>query len=209
MLKRFAKGANMNPADRYLAWTYDMLNEADKKNVWKKKNMNPTENLINSFFDSGECNVRKMMNCDVNLILLSDLLVKMDMASMAVSVEARSPLLDHEVAEASVNIPSKFLFRNGSTKSVLRDAYKNVIPNEVLNAPKRGFEIPMKKWLNKDFKCLIMDLFSNNNAKVYNYLDKNFVTKLFNGDIMEGKNTTYLKYSILVLELWLKNYSGK
>lgn len=85
---------------------------------------------------------------DLGFFLPGDLLVKMDRASMAASLEARSPLLDQEVMELAATFPPELLLRGGRTKALLRDLARDLLPTEVVRAPKRGFEAPLVRWLS-------------------------------------------------------------
>lgn len=207
-LKRFVRGMGQDSVGRYLVWTLDMLREVDKAPVWKGSNTRPTEDLIASSILSEQSLIRQLLSSDRELILLSDLLVKMDMASMAASVEARSPFMDHELAELAINIPDSYLFHGGKTKSVLRDAYAGRLSSEVLSGAKRGFEIPMSRWLDEDFSDLLSDTVLTPSAEINGYLDSDFVRSIYRGNFQE-RNTTYIRYSLLVLELWLRWFKSK
>jgi asparagine synthase (glutamine-hydrolysing) len=84
---------------------------------------------------------------EIGFFLPGDLLVKMDRATMANSLEARSPFLDHELMERVARFPSSLLLRGWKTKAVLRAAAAGLLPDEVRRAPKRGFEVPLSAWL--------------------------------------------------------------
>ena len=88
-----------------------------------------------------------MRALELGFFLPGDLLVKMDRATMAASLEARSPLLDHEVIELAATFPPALLLRGGRTKAVLRELARDLLPAEVRRAPKRGFEVPLVRWL--------------------------------------------------------------
>ncbi len=90
---------------------------------------------------------QQLRAADLEFFLPGDLLVKMDRASMAASVEARSPLLDHELVEYAVTLPPSLLFSARSTKPLLRAAAAGLLPRTVRLAPKRGFEVPLAAWL--------------------------------------------------------------
>ncbi len=204
-LMRFIRGMALDPSSRYLTWTLDMLNQKVKSSVWKQEVMNPTENLINNIINENDSFLRQVLSTDRQLILLSDLLVKMDMASMAASVEARSPLLDHELAELADTLPDNYLVSGRTTKYILREAYVGRLSTEVISGRKRGFEIPMAIWLKNDFYELINDTVISQSSEVAEYLDPKFIRSIYNGALPE-LNTAYIRYSLLVLELWLRSW---
>ena len=207
-LQRFLRGLSVDAPERYLIWTTDMLREADKAAVWRGDHSRPTEEFISSQIASSRSIVGQIMEGDRKIILLSALLVKMDMASMAVSLEARSPFLDHVLAEVAAGIDEARFFRGGQTKAVLRNAYADMLPREVVRGAKRGFEIPMEKWLRGDLHAILHDMVGSPNARICAYLDPAFVRKLLGQTILRDRNWPYLVYSLLILELWLRNLEG-
>jgi len=148
----------MAPDERYLAWTSDMLRESDKRAHWVEQPVEATERLVRETLSSGISQLDQQLESDRRINLLSDLLVKMDMACMAHSLEARSPLLDHTIAEFAWRLPDGYRVRRGTPKRILRDAYRDVLPSGVVTGAKRGFEIPMSEWLAGDLKPLLHDL---------------------------------------------------
>src|SRR6185437_15179569 len=126
-------------------------------------------------------------------------LVKMDMATMAASLEARSPLLDSVLAEFTAPLPGDYLLRNGRPKAVLRDAYRGRLPDEVIGGEKRGFEIPLVSWLRKELRPIIQDTVGSQDARVRAYLADEFVDALIAGNSFKDRNWGYLMYAVLVL----------
>jgi asparagine synthase (glutamine-hydrolysing) len=202
---RFARGMALNePGGRYLTWTSDMLREPDKREVWMGKTMRPTEHWVHQWFAPDRSTLDNQLHADQNVILLSALLVKMDMATMAASLEARSPFLDHKLAEFAASLPANYLLRNGRTKALLRDAYRGRIPDVVVNGKKRGFEIPLVSWLKGELQPILNDTVASTNARVRSYLKSSFISELLQGKVLADRNWGYLVYALLVLELWLR-----
>src|SRR5205085_5601916 len=92
--------------------------------------------------------LKKIMNMDFDTNLFSDLLVKMDIATMANSLEGRSPFLSKEILEYVPSMNDKYKINGGTTKYLLRNLAKKYLPGQLINQPKRGFEIPLKDWVN-------------------------------------------------------------
>jgi asparagine synthase (glutamine-hydrolysing) len=202
---RFSTGLTLSAASRYFAWTTDMLLEADKKAIWRGGAVLPSERLVDSVLKNfkGLSPLDQQMGADVNINLLNDLLVKMDIATMAYSLEGRSPFLDHHVAEFAAQLPDSFKVA-GQTKRVLRDAYRGRLSQDVLNGAKRGFEIPLEAWLNLELKQLLQDTLGANDARVNAWVEPAFVQSLLRGTLMRDRNWKYLVYALLILELWLR-----
>ncbi|MEO1269007.1 MAG: asparagine synthase (glutamine-hydrolyzing) [Myxococcota bacterium] len=205
LIRRMLHGALQRPGTRYLSWTLDMLFEADKQALWiGPPNMRPTEELIEATLPQQASTLDTQLGGDQRLILLSDLLVKMDMATMAASLEARSPLMDHELAEFTATLPDHYRVRRNTPKAILRDAYRHLVPTEVTQAPKRGFEIPMNRWLETDLKPILMDTVGAHDARVRDWFSRHLIDGLLAGNLFQERNRTYLLYALLVLELWLR-----
>ncbi len=204
LLARFLRGFTLPPGERYLVWTVDMLREAEKKEVWIRDRMRPTEEWIESLLPHGLSALDTQMCGDVRILLLNALLVKMDMATMGASVEGRSPLLDHVVAEFAAKLPDNFKMRNGRTKALLRDAYRELLPAPVICGTKFGFEIPLLSWLQNELRPVLMDTVAAKSARVLSYLDGSFVDGLIAGERMQNGNWAETVYCLLMLELWLR-----
>ncbi len=202
---RFARGLSLDVPQRYLAWTTDMFRESDKQKYWRGAPSTATEDLISTYSQSELGPLDQQMAYDIEFNLLSDLLVKMDIASMAHSLEARSPFLDHRVAELAWRLPDRYKIKRGTTKSVLRDAYSGRLSDEVIGGAKRGFEIPLREWLENDLRSILLDTLGTPTALVRSYLDGEIIDDLLEKRSMTERNWAYLVYALLVLELWLQS----
>jgi asparagine synthase (glutamine-hydrolysing) len=205
---RYARGVGLRPGARYLVWTRDMLREEDKRRVWKGGAMRPTEDWIESVLPAGLSGLDTQLYGDIYITLLSDLLVKMDMATMAASVEGRSPLLDHTLAEFTASLPDSYRLRGWRLKALLKDAYRGRVPDEVLRGRKQGFEIPLLSWLRHDLRELVMDTLGAGSARVRAYLSGRFIDDLLQGKVLRDRNWAFTVYMLLVLELWLREFAG-
>jgi asparagine synthase (glutamine-hydrolysing) len=201
---RFARGMALSIGGRYLAWTTDMLFESEKRRCWKRDSMRPTEALIEAWVPKKGSALAVQRCGDLHFILLSTLLVKMDMATMAASIEGRSPLLDSVLAEFTASLPDDYLLRGGRTKAVLRDAYRDRIPTEVIVGRKRGFEIPLVSWLQNELSPVLHDTVGSRTAKVRTFVADELVDGLLSGRTLQDRNWGHLVYALLVLELWLR-----
>ncbi len=203
-VRRAIQGAGCGWGGRYLRWTADMLNEGDKRKYFLGERQQSTESWIESVAPELSDPVRSMLRADTRIILLSGLLVKMDMATMAYSLEGRSPLLDHELAEFAMTLPSEMLVKGKIGKRVLRDAYRDQLSAEVYAGKKRGFEIPLVPWLQGPLNERVQDLLGSSEARVRGYLDGAFLDRLILGNEMMDRNWGYIVYALLVLEMWLR-----
>lgn len=204
---RLARGLELKPGERYLAWTSDMLREADKRASWRGPECLPTERIVAGTLVPGLGGLNQQLLSDTRINLLSDLLVKIDMATMAYSLEGRSPLLDHRLADYVWSLPASQRLPRGRAKGLLRDSYRGLLSDEVISAKKRGFEVPMAAWLERELAPLVQDTVVPATAKIKELLDPALVDGVMVGDGLPERNTAYLRYAFLILELWLRRES--
>src|SRR5262249_2600935 len=120
-----------------------------------------------------------MLAADVAVILPDDFLVKVDRASMAHGLEARPLLLDHELFELAARIPSRWKVRGGTTKWVLKEAFRDRLPPAVVDRPKRGFEMPIDAWLRQPLREMFESAVLTPQARVGDLIDQAAARKLY------------------------------
>jgi len=205
---RWFRGLGLEPSARYLTWTADKLQEEDKKAAWCGPPVRSTEEWLDRIRPAGLGALDTQAATDIRVNMLSGLLVKMDMATMAYSLEARSPLLDHRLAEFVVSLPAVHRLRGWRLKSLLRDGWRDRLSDEVIGGKKRGFEIPLESWLDGALREPLMDTVGSDSARVRNYLDGSLIDGLLEGGALSDRNRPTLLYSLLVLELWLREFES-
>lgn len=145
----------------------------------------------------------KIMNMDFNTTLFSDLLVKMDIANMANSLEGRSPFLSKELLEYAPGINDSFKIKGSTTKYLLRQLAKKYLPKELINQPKRGFEIPLKNWVENQLKEIICDYISDKNALNCQYIDQRFMNDLLNNTVkIAAEKRAKILWTVFSMEVW-------
>jgi asparagine synthase (glutamine-hydrolysing) len=182
--------------DRYLTAPADLLTEVEKD-----------FNCVNASSLSG---LQKIMNLDFDNILAGNLLVKMDIATMAHSLEGRSPLLCKELLEYVPSIPDPYKVSGKQTKLILRKLAEKYLPAELINQPKRGFEIPLKKWVDGQLKTMIADYIMPSNAYCRNFVDSSFLDNVWNRKTKVGdEKRAKMIWTLFALEVWYKKVYGK
>ncbi len=153
--------------------------------------------------DAGLSGLRKIMNLDFDNILPGDLLVKMDIATMAHSLEGRSPLLSKELLEYIPSLPDKYKINGKQTKYLLRKLSEKYLPGELINQPKRGFEIPLKKWVDYQLKDLIASRILSPTAYCKNFVKPGFVEDCWNRKIKCGdEKRAKMIWTLFAMEVW-------
>ncbi|MEO6329323.1 MAG: asparagine synthase (glutamine-hydrolyzing) [Ginsengibacter sp.] len=149
--------------------------------------------------------LKKIMNMDFDTNLFSDLLVKMDIATMANSLEGRSPFLSKELMEYAPGVKDNFKINGGTTKVLLRQLAKKYLPANLINQPKRGFEVPLKSWIEGELKEIVFDHISSSNVLYKNFIDKKFVERLLRDKVrISGEKRAKILWTILSMEIWYK-----
>jgi asparagine synthase (glutamine-hydrolysing) len=139
---------------------------------------------------------------DLTSYLPDDLLTKVDMASMANSLEVRSPFLDHKFVEFAVALPNSLKLRNGITKYVLKKAFARLLPDKILERPKMGFSIPIDKWFRRDLRDLSYEIMLGGNNEIKNYFDQKFVRYLLDAHCSGAANHGTKLWLLLNFALW-------
>ncbi|MDZ7878449.1 MAG: asparagine synthase (glutamine-hydrolyzing) [Saprospiraceae bacterium] len=151
----------------------------------------------------------KLMNLDFEILLFGDLLVKMDIATMAHSLEGRSPFLAKELLEYAPTMSANYKIKGTQTKYLLRKLAEKYLPDELINQPKRGFEIPLKDWVENDLKELILDRLTSENNYSSKFVDKIFIQNLINNKLkVSGEKRAKMLWVLFCLEIWYAQ-SGK
>jgi len=147
----------------------------------------------------------KMMLLDSLVYLPDDILVKVDRASMAVSLEARGPLLDYRLFEFAWRVPQAFKMRNGKGKWILRELLNRYVPRELTDRPKSGFAMPVGQWLRGPLKPWAEDLLSGSQLRQEGLLDTAAVHRTWK-EHLQGYNRSERMWAVLMLESWLREW---
>jgi asparagine synthase (glutamine-hydrolysing) len=141
---------------------------------------------------------------DYQWYLPGDLLVKMDMASMACSLEARSPFLDHRVIEFCAALPSTLKTDGSARKIVLRDAFRGLLPAAILERPKQGFSIPLRAWLRGPLVALARELLVEQPQGVREFFDLTTIRRMFEAHLSGRRNHAHRLWALMVFAQWYR-----
>jgi asparagine synthase (glutamine-hydrolysing) len=161
--------------------------------------------FVNQFELGDLTSFDRMTSSDFAAYLPGDLLVKVDIATMANSLELRSPMLDVNVVEWGVSLPHKYKIKGFETKHILKDVARTLVPAELIDRPKMGFGIPRAEWLRSGMKEMVVDTLTDITATQRGWFDSTEVRKVI--DIhMAGEDKDNLLWPILMLELWARTW---
>jgi asparagine synthase (glutamine-hydrolysing) len=155
---------------------------------------------------SGRSVVDKLMEVDVKTRLPDDLLVKMDIATMAHGLEARSPFLDPELMELGASIPASFKVRGTAKKIVLREALRGWVPDETLDRPKWGFSVPLAKWFREELREYLADVLFDPVTTSRGYFRTDAIRRDFDLHVQGRADNAARLWALLVLELWHREF---
>lgn len=207
-LKRFLQEYVKTPELRNAHWlchfTTEMKNDLYEGDFLKQFSSIDSFDLLLDKYKESEADsfLDKTLYADVMMYLPDDLLVKVDVASMANSLEARSPFLDHEFMEFAAKIPSELKLKGRTTKYVLKESLKRFLPDEVLYREKMGFGVPIDHWFRNELKDMAYDIILGERARSRGYFKTSALKKILDEHSSYKWNWHYHIWNLLMLELW-------
>ena len=206
LLFRLLNFVSKEGLDMYLSAGVDIF-EGYKHNFVELQKSSPLLIDFNSTIDLNLSGLDKILVMDFNTILFSDLLVKMDIATMAWSLEGRSPFLCKELLEFSPKLKSGLKIKGNETKSILRFLAQKYLPDELIYQPKRGFEIPLMQWVNNQLKDIINDYLSSQEVLWPRFIDKKWFNNLLQNKIkVHPEKRAKMIWTVFSMEVWYRNY---
>jgi len=151
--------------------------------------------------------VARMQYIDIHTWLPGDILVKADKMTMANSLELRVPFLDHHVFEFAATIPLSLKIQGKKTKKLLREAFKDMLPAQAVNRPKRGFPVPTREWLKRDdFRSFFRQLLQEEGTP---WFHKKTVEQLYRAHIAGIQDNSRKLWTILIFLLWHRTFISR
>ncbi|HYX29509.1 MAG TPA: asparagine synthase (glutamine-hydrolyzing) [Pyrinomonadaceae bacterium] len=210
--QRFLDAASLTPVERYFRWI-TAFDESAKQNLYSEEFRHRTAGystigFIEPWFAkaNGAGIVDATLLTDTMTYLPNDLLVKMDIASMTVSLEARSPFLDHHLMEFAASLPERLKLRGMTTKYLLKRVLKKFVPEENLTRAKMGFGIPVGQWFRGSMKSFLRDTLLSDKALSRGLFDDDRVRQMVDQHIAGKVDHDQRLWSLLMLELWFERF---
>jgi len=210
--KRFLQSASLPKVDRYMRWVSVFDAEA-KRSLYSQSFQQEigaarAGNLLEPWFAraNGAGIVDASMLTDIMTYLPNDLLVKVDIATMAVSLEARSPFLDHHVIEFAASLPEKLKLRGLTTKYLLKRVLRKLLPSENLERRKMGFGVPIGHWFRGKMQPFLRETLLSEKALRRGLLKPEMVKQLVELHTRGERDYSPQLWTLLMLELWFNRF---
>ena len=214
-LKRFVQGIADKAERRYVRWVCAFDNEM-KQDLYtpafseSMASIDSVDLVVNRYAQSDASNfLDKTLFVDVMSYLPDDLLVKVDIASMANSLEARSPFLDHKLMEFAASLPPELKLKGLQSKYLLKKAFSSLLPREILNRKKMGFGVPIDRWLRNELKDFTYDIMLENRTIQRGLFRREAVQLLIDEHMAKHADHSYRIWTLLFLELWYRMFIDK
>ncbi len=213
-LKKFTRADEFSKEKRYACWM-SIFQENLKENLYSEEFKNRLMNfdsygyLYNAYSESEAVNfVDRTLFADTITYLPGDLLVKMDITSMANSLEARSPFLDHKLMEFAARIPASLKLKGITTKYILKKAFFKILPKEILQRQKQGFGVPVGNWFRNNLKDYAYEILLSRNCIKRGYFKEETVKRILNEHVLGRVDHGERIWSLINLELWHNMFIG-
>jgi asparagine synthase (glutamine-hydrolysing) len=168
---------------------------------------NPVSFLANAWHRAGK---RDLVSCastsDLQTYVPCDLMTKVDIASMAHSLEARQPFLDYRLVEWAASLPSRLKIRGSRGKQLLMDAYCDYLPKAIWHRSKMGFGVPIAKWFRTSLRDRTYDALLGKDARCHQMFRREAIQSLVDEHMSGRANQAYRLWNLLFLELWLRKH---
>jgi asparagine synthase (glutamine-hydrolysing) len=211
-LKRFLTAAELPKAERYLRWVsaFDGKAKADlyTADFARKVSGENASSVLGKWFAkvNGAGILDAALLTDQMTYLPNDLLVKVDIATMANSLEARSPFLDHKVIEFAASLPGSMKMHGYQTKSLLKKVAAGVVPREVVYRRKMGFGVPIGKWFRTEMKDFLMEILLSERSLTRGIIRPEVIRRYVTEHTAAERDHSFQLWAFLMLELWFQRF---
>jgi asparagine synthase (glutamine-hydrolysing) len=211
-IRRAAETLPLDPASRYFAYMSHLnglrRDELYTDSFQESVSLTRAQELITDAWRGASATnvLDKMLDTDVRTYLPDDLLTKVDIASMSYSLEARSPLLDHELVEFAASLPTSEKIRGKEKKVIFRNALRGWLPDEILDAPKRGFHPPLADWLRGELGGFAREVLLDPATRDRGYFRSDRVAALIDQHAKGVEDHSQGIWRLMIYELWHREF---
>ena len=208
-LEKFAEGMKLSDSERYWQWAKWAGYTAEQlfsKNYIAGDDLKEYQQRKTHILKYINGDLNSVLLTDMQLVLENDMLVKVDRMSMSRSLEVRIPFLDQKIVDFAFSLPASFKIDETSRKKILKDAFKDLLPAELLNRKKQGFEVPLLKWFRTDLHSMISnDLLRDEFIEEQGIFNSEEIKKLKTQLFSANPNDAVEKvWALIVFQYWWK-----
>lgn len=214
-IKQFLKGAGVSSEIRFFLWR-GAFNNREKKELLSPElqreleNHNTFEDIFRYVKESGLTKeLERILFLSMKLYLQDNNLVTVDRASMANGLEVRCPFLDREFVEFVCRLPMDYKLNGLKTKYLLKKAAEGFLPKKIVYRQKKGFGIPVSKWLTGDLKEFMSDYLSEERIKRQGIFNSPYIKRLIEEQLSKKKDNRELLWTLLVFQVWYERYADR
>ncbi|MEJ1960425.1 MAG: asparagine synthase (glutamine-hydrolyzing) [Gammaproteobacteria bacterium] len=210
-VRRFLEGAVLPASWQHMRWAMFLSNDSRARlysPAFRAAVGEQTGELVRTLLESeAPDRLTNQIRCDMRLYLPENILPKVDLMSMATSLEARVPYLDNDVIDLALSIPADLKVRGGVRKWILKKAFASRLPAQILSRGKEGFSIPLKNWLNGAWNSLMHELLSPANLASEDIFDARYVGVLMSEHESGAQNHSHTLWALMVYHLWRDKFA--
>jgi asparagine synthase (glutamine-hydrolysing) len=209
-LRRFLAGRGVPLITRHQRWLGSFVDE--EKNLLLQNWIKPVlrDTYHQSYEYAHECDAKEPLNKilfnDLKTYLEGDILYKVDRASMAASLEVRVPFLNREVVQFTNDLPLDLKLHQLKGKFLLKKTMQGRLPKEIIQRPKKGFNMPVAYWLSKDLKEVMLDMLSESSIKRQGLFSYDYIRQLTDEHFEQRKDNRKLLWTLFMFQMWHRSY---
>lgn len=206
-LKRLANANLDNPAASHLDFMAP-ITITEKKNLFSQKIIDNSQSWFEKIYRRGKDfdQQRRLQHLDLAFFLAEDCLVKSDRISNLHSLEVRVPFLSVELAELVYSLPGKYHYQGLTSKRLLKTVARKYLPKEIIQRKKKGFGVPMSRWLKTDLKVMSHDLLNQSTIKAQGLFNWNYINQLLNEHETGRQNHRMIIWALICFEYWYQKW---
>lgn len=206
--RRFVRGAEAGADEAHFFWRHIFSEEAKRELLNAELPALSTFERHRHYFDEAGSDdpLTRMLYVDTRFYLPSDMLIKVDRMSMANSLEARVPFLDHRLVEFAAKIPSEVKFRGRVRKYLLKKGLEPLLGREILYRKKAGFNVPKNVWIRRELRPMVEDVLSPSRLATHGLFRPEIVARLLREHMEQRADHSFQIWSLLIFQLWYDQF---
>jgi asparagine synthase (glutamine-hydrolysing) len=203
-LKKIAQGLKIDSLEELFLYSGRLF---DFEELFGIENITYLEQYKQYLFNQKSL-FERISDYDIKTYMNGDIFTKVDRATMAYSLEARTPLVDYRIVELSQKIPFEYKYKNGEGKYILKDVLYDYLPKEIFQRPKSGFTVPLKNWFRAELKEYVYDTLTKENLQKIDHINIDYVQQIIDEHMHSKANYYHQIWSLISYVKWDEKYGN-